>query len=44
VKIKAIKFVVKGKRFNLNNIKSFKDIYKDIESGYAILKDIDDLV
>ena len=39
-----MRFAIKGKRFNLDNIKSFKDIYRDIKSGYAILKDIDDLV
>jgi hypothetical protein len=44
VKVKAIRFAIKGKRFDLDNIKSFEDIYKDIESDYAILKDIDNLV
>jgi hypothetical protein len=32
------------KKFNLNNIKTFKKIYKDVENSYTILRDIDNLV
>jgi hypothetical protein len=39
-----MRFAIKGKRFNLDNMKSFKDIYRDVESGCAVLKDMDDLV
>jgi hypothetical protein len=39
-----MRFVIKGKRFDLDNIKSFKDIYRDMESSCAMLKDMDDLV
>jgi hypothetical protein len=44
LRIKAIKFKAKTKKFNLNNIKTFKEIYKDIENSYTILKDINNLV
>jgi ribosome maturation protein Sdo1 len=44
VKVKAMRFAAKGKRFDLDNIKSFEDIYRDVESGCAMLKDMDDLV
>jgi hypothetical protein len=44
VKVKAMKFAVKGKRFDLDNMKSFEDIYRDVKSGCIVLKDIDDLV
>ena len=39
-----MKFGVKIKKFDLNNIKTFEEIYKDIENSCVILKDIDDLV
>jgi hypothetical protein len=39
-----MKFGAKIKKFNLDNIKTFKEIYKDIENSYTILRDIDDLV
>ena len=39
-----MKFRAKIKKFNLDNIKTFKEIYKDIENSYIILKDINDLV
>ena len=39
-----MKFGVKIKKFDLDNIKTFEEIYKDIKNGYIILKDIDDLV
>jgi hypothetical protein len=39
-----MKFGAKMKKFDLDNIKTFKEIYKDIENSCAILRDIDDLV
>ena len=39
-----MKFGVKTKKFNLNNIKTFEEIYKDIKNSYIILKDKNDLV
>jgi hypothetical protein len=39
-----MRFGVKTKKFDLNDIKTFEEIYKDIKNGYTILKDIDDLV
>jgi hypothetical protein len=39
-----MKFRAKIKKFDLNNIKTFEEIYKDIKNGCIILKDIDDLV
>jgi hypothetical protein len=31
-----MKFSAKTKRFDLDNIKTFKEIYKDIENNYII--------
>jgi hypothetical protein len=39
-----MKFRAKIKKFNLDNIKTFKEIYKDIENSYTMLRDIDNLV
>jgi len=39
-----MKFKVKTKKFDLNNIKTFEEIYKDIKNNYIILKDINNLV
>jgi len=39
-----MKFGAKIKKFDLNNIKTFEEIYRDIKNGCAVLKDIDDLV
>ena len=39
-----MRFGVKIKKFNLNDIKTFEEIYRDVENGCAILRDIDDLV
>ena len=39
-----MKFGVKTKKFDLNDIKTFEEIYKDIENSYTVLKDIDNLV
>jgi hypothetical protein len=39
-----MKFGAKIKKFNADNIKTFKEIYRDVENSYAVLRDIDDLV
>ena len=39
-----MKFRVKTKKFDLDNIKTFEEIYRDIENGYIILRDINNLV
>jgi len=39
-----MRFGVKIKKFNLNDIKTFEEIYKNIKNNYIILKDINDLV
>jgi hypothetical protein len=39
-----MKFGAKTKKFNADNIKTFKEIYRDVENNYAVLRDIDDLV
>jgi len=39
-----MKFGVKTKKFNLNDIKTFEKIYKNIKNNYIILKDINDLI
>jgi len=39
-----MKFGAKIKKFDLNNIKTFEEIYRDIKNGCTVLKDIDDLV
>jgi len=39
-----MKFGAKTKKFNLNDIKTFEEIYKDVENNCIILKDINDLV
>ena len=39
-----MKFKAKIKKFDLNNIKTFEEIYRNIKNGYIILKDINDLV
>ena len=39
-----MKFGVKTKKFNLNDIKTFEEIYKDIKNNYIILKNINDLI
>jgi hypothetical protein len=44
LRIKAIKFGAKTKKFNTDNIKTFKEIYRDIENNYTVLRDIDNLV
>jgi hypothetical protein len=44
LRIKAIKFSAKIKKFNIDNIKTFEEIYKDVENSYIILRDIDNLV
>jgi hypothetical protein len=37
-------FNAKIKKFNIDNIKMFKEIYRDIENSYIILRDINNLV
>jgi hypothetical protein len=44
LRIKAIKFGAKTKKFNLDNIKTFEEVYRDIENSCAMLRDMDDLV
>jgi hypothetical protein len=44
LRIKAIKFGAKIKKFNTDYIKTFEEIYRDIENSCAVLRDIDDLV
>ena len=39
-----MKFGVKTKKFDLDNIKTFEEIYRDIKNGCIVLKDINDLV
>jgi len=39
-----MKFDVKIKKFDINNIKTFKEIYRNIKNNYIILKDINNLV
>jgi len=39
-----MRFGAKTKKLNLNDIKTFEEIYKDIENNCIILRDIDDLV
>ena len=39
-----MKFGVKTNKFNLNNIKTFEEIYKDIKNNYTVLKDINNLI
>jgi hypothetical protein len=39
-----MKFGAKTKKFDLNDIKTFEEIYKDIKNGCAVLRDINDLV
>ena len=39
-----MKFGVKTKKFNADNIKTFKEIYRDIKNSCIILRDINDLV
>jgi hypothetical protein len=39
-----MKFGAKTKKFDLDNMKTFEEIYRDVENGCAVLKDIDDLV
>jgi hypothetical protein len=39
-----MKFGAKTKKFNIDNIKTFKEIYRDIENNYIVLRDMDDLV
>jgi hypothetical protein len=44
LRVKAMKFGAKTKKFDLNDIKTFEEIYKDVENSCTVLRDIDDLV
>ncbi len=44
LKIKAMRFTIKGAKFDLDDIKSFKEIYMNIENSCTVLRDIDELV
>ena len=39
-----MRFKVKIKKFDINNIKTFKEIYKNIKNYYIILKEINNLI
>ena len=39
-----MKFGVKIKKFDPDNIKTFEEIYRDIKNSYIILKDINNLI
>jgi hypothetical protein len=39
-----MKFGTKAKRFDLDNIRTFEEIYRGVENSYAVLRDIDNLV
>ncbi len=44
LKIKAMWFATKGAKFDLDNIKSFKEVYMSIENSCTVLRDMDELV
>jgi hypothetical protein len=44
LRVKAIRFGAKTKKFDLNDMKTFEEIYKDVENSCAVLRDINDLV
>ncbi len=39
-----MRFVIKGAKFNLDDIKSFEEIYTNVENNCVVLRDIDELV
>ncbi len=39
-----MKFTIKRTKFNLDNIKSFEEIYTNVENSYIVLRDIDKLI
>ena len=39
-----MKFDAKTKKFNTDNMKTFEEIYRDIENSYTVLRDINNLV
>ena len=39
-----MRFTIKRAKFNLNNMKSFKEIYMNVENSYTVLRDIDKLI
>ncbi|KAH6679309.1 hypothetical protein B0J14DRAFT_294711 [Halenospora varia] len=44
LKIKAMRSAAIGTKFDLDNIKTFQEVYMTIKNSCAVLKDIDDLV
>jgi hypothetical protein len=44
LRIKAMKFGAKTKKFDPDNMKTFEEIYRDVENSCAVLRDMDDLV
>src|SRR6266536_800015 len=44
LKFKAMRFTTKGAKSNPDNIKSFKEIYTNVENSCIVLRDIDELV
>ena len=44
LKVKAMRFIAKGIKFNLNNIKTFKEVYAIIKNSYAMFKDMNNLI
>jgi len=39
-----MRFAIKGAKFDLDDMKSFEEIYVNIENSYVVLRDIDELV
>ena len=39
-----MRFGAKTKKFDSNDIKTFEEIYRVVENGCTVLRDIDDLV
>jgi len=44
LRVKAMRFGAKTKKFDPNDMKTFEEIYRDVENGCAVLRDMDDLV
>ena len=44
LKIKAMRFAIKGAKFNPDDMKSFEEIYTNVENSCAVLRDMDELV
>ncbi len=39
-----MRFVTKGAKFDLDDIKSFEEIYMNVENSCVVLRDIDELI